>query len=338
MIGTEEQWNALTGRGYDATMALWSLQNEMGLDVLDPSGNLQEAADQALADFEAHEFAPLMYTVVETQRQGDLRRANDDPSGNDWRDSTDLVIVRYRLGLAAELAGYDLDDAALDAMAMQIVTTAILTTASQSDRSESVDDALDPDEAVMGALGDEAAELYMIAGSSEPFIDEWTTEIDYVLPPNPTDTDLYIEAWIAARPGEEDPVWQAATLAWSFVVPDISVMNPASDNFSPVWTIVEIAGIGNPLDEVTGGARVLNNILGEAGEHVDELAAINRWADPDAPILGPARATRCSGAPTSSPAVAAAATTCSAAPMKGRAAARISRTCRRTIPTSSPKL
>ena len=266
-------------------MAVFALQQAMPLDVIDPTGGLQAAADAAVDDFVDGEHAALQYTVVETMHEGDIRLADGDTSLDDWYDATDFTAVRYRIEMAAELAGLSLGAAELDELALGIVSTAVFTTAGSSDRWSEVDDELDRDPDVMAALEAEAVDAYMYAGASERPPDTTFTEVDFVLPAEPTETDRYMEAWIAAKLAPEtDVAWTLATTAWSFFVPDFSVMNPMSDDFSPLWAGVEIVGIGNPIDEAAGAFRVGSRLLNGFSDAVDaseDLGDLNRVLDTD---------------------------------------------------------
>ncbi len=278
-MGTVAQRQAVSGPSYFTAMAVWAHTQAMSLSVIDPTGRFQRVADGRLDEFLDGDYAALQYMVVETMNDGNILEFDGNTSFSDWAQSTDYTIVRYRLEMAAKLAGYDLDAATLDALALDIVATAVFTTVGAGDRSEDVDSQIEPDALVTQALGDKAVEAYVQAGtfSSEPTA--YPTEIDYYLPANATDADRYVEAWLAAKLAPDtSPAWFVTTTVWSFFVPDVTVMNPFSDDFSPLWTAIEIVGIGNPLDEGAGVLRAASNIVDGAR---DAMRASDEFAEVD---------------------------------------------------------
>ena len=284
-VGTPELRQAVSGQSYFTAIALFALEQAMPFDVIDPTGGLQAVADAQLDAFTEGEYAGLKYAVVETMHAGDIRLLDGDTSREDWMDATDFTAVRYRVEMAAELAGLSLDDATLDAIALDIVTSAVFTVASDGDCWEEVDGQMEADPAIHAALEEEAVQQYIHHGASEQPPDEWITEVDFVLPAEPTETDYYIEAWIAARHAPETDVgWTVITTAWSFFVPDLATINPMSDEFSPFWAGVEIIGIGNPIDEAAGvvrvGARILDS-FSDAANVSEDLGDLGKVLDAD---------------------------------------------------------
>ena len=261
-MGTADQRSALLGDSYSLGLAGWAAQHDMDLSILDPTGGLGRAADEQLADFADSEYAALMYAVIETMNQADISKMDGKSSRDDWLFSADPDIVRFRLEIAARLAGIELSEEQLDELTGQIINAAVFGAATDDDGRGAIDDQFDEHTGIEAALDDD-----------QP------SERDFEFPENATAADEYVQTWLEAQwEGDKGLLDYAKML----IIPDFAVMNPWSDEFHPGWAIVEVLGI-IPWTKVTKLAT-----LAKLGRHGDEMADAVRLFDEGADILGDA--------------------------------------------------
>jgi hypothetical protein len=268
-MGTVDQRSALLGEGYSFGMAAWAVQHDMDLGMLDPTGGLHQDANARLADFADDEHAALLYAVIETMNQADISKMDGKSSRDDWLNSTDPEIVRFRLEIAARLAGVDLTAAELDELTAQIVTLGVYGAATDGDGRGHVDDHFDENADIELALdNDEPAEHDVEFGDS--------------------DADQYIEDWLETQWENDRNLGDWVAM---IVLPDFEVMNPWSDEFHAGWALVEVVGLipftkvaklatlarlGSHVDEVTDAVRLLDegvDLLSDSGRVADDVAA-----------------------------------------------------------------
>ena len=270
-MGTVDQRAALLGDGYSLGLAAWAAQHDMDLSILDPTGGLGRAADEHLADFADSEYAALMYAVIETMNQADISKMDGKSSRDDWLLSTDPEIVRFRLEIAARLAGLELSEEQLDELTGQIINAAVFGAATDGDGRGSVDDQFDEHAEIETALDNDGA-----------------TERDHRFPESPSEADEYLQTWLEAQWEGDKGILDYATM---LLIPDFEVMNPWSDEFHPGWALVEVLGIvpwtkfaklatlaklGRHGDEMTDAVRLFDesaDILGDAGRISDDVVA-----------------------------------------------------------------
>ena len=206
-------------------------------------------------------------------RGADVRRHRDDEPGRHLEDGWPVVprrlavlgrpdIVRFRLEIAARLAGIELSEDQLDELTGQIINAAVFGAATDDDGRGAIDDQFDEHTGIEAALDDD-----------QP------SERDFEFPENATAADEYVQTWLEAQwEGDKGLLDYAKML----VIPDFAVMNPWSDEFHPGWAIVEVLGI-IPWTKVTKLAT-----LAKLGRHGDEMADAVRLFDEGADILGDA--------------------------------------------------
>lgn len=275
-VGSVDQRSALLSDAYSTGLAAWAVQHDMELSTLDPSGALDQEADERLAEFADSEYAGLLYAVIETMNQADITTMNGKSSKDDWLLSTDPDVVRFRLEIAANLAGIELTEDQLDALTAQIVTAAIWGAATDNDGRGTVDDQFDENADIEAAL-DERSQYVILDGEAlEELPLHLQTERDVEFGDDPSAADEYVQAWLEAQ-WEGDPgVFDYARM---ILVPDFEVMNPWSDEFHLGWAIVEIAGIV----PWTKAGKLIS--LARLGRHGDEMAEAVELFDEGAEIL-----------------------------------------------------
>ncbi|MFV0308922.1 MAG: hypothetical protein ACK5OX_14395 [Desertimonas sp.] len=258
-MGTAEQRAQLLGGGYYVALAGWATMTGTDFDYLDTTGGLSAEAERRMSEFTDDEHADLMFAVIETMDQADIDKTDGHASGDDWALASDVDAVRFRLQIAAELAGVDLTDDQLDAMTAEIAVLALFGQGAPGGARDAVNDSFDEHGAIKTAVD---------AGGD--------TERDWELPDHPTETDEYIEEWLDAEWNNDPGFFDYVGMV---VLPDFEVMNPWSDEFSPGWAIVEVIGI-IPWGKVTKLAR-----LGRLASFSDEVADVTNLVDEGADIL-----------------------------------------------------
>jgi hypothetical protein len=268
-MGTFDQRSALLGEGYSFGMAAWAVQHDMDLGMLDPTGGLRQDANARLADFADDENAALLYAVIETMNQADISKMDGKSSRDDWLNSTDPEIVRFRLDIAARLAGVDLTDAQLDEMTAQIVTLGVYGAATDGDGRGYVDDQFD-----------ENADIEVALDNDEP------AEHDIDFGDELSEADQYIKDWLETQWENDRNLGDWVAM---IVLPDFEVMNPWSDEFHAGWALVEVVGLipftkvaklatlarlGSHADQVTDAVRLLDetvDLLSDSGRVADDV-------------------------------------------------------------------
>ena len=258
-MGTVDQRSALLSDGYSIGLAAWAAQHEMDLSMLDPTGALGRVADDRLAKFADSEYAGLLYAVIETMNQADISKMDGKSSRDDWLLSTDPEIVRFRLEIAAQLAGIELSEDQLDDLTSQIITIAVFGAATTGDGRGAVDDQFDENANIETALDNDGR-----------------TERDFEFGDNPTEADQYVQTWLEAQWEGDKGILDYATM---MIIPDFAVMNPWSDDFHLGWALVEVAGI----IPWTKAGKLLT--LAKLGRHGDEMAEAVQLFDEGAEIL-----------------------------------------------------
>ena len=258
-MGTADQRSALLGDSYSFGLAAWAVRSGMDLATLDPTGTLGRVAQDRVAEFAGGEYAGLLYAVIETMNQADISEMDGKSSKDDWLLSGDPEVVRFRLEMAARLAGIELSEDQLDALTSQIITIAVFGAATDDDGRGAVDDRFDENAGIESALD---------AGGQ--------TEHDFEFPDNPSDADEYVQTWLEAQWESNPGVLDYAKM---ILVPDFNVMNPWSDEFHPGWALVEVAGI----IPWTKAGKLLT--LAKLGRHGDEVAEAMTLFDEGADIL-----------------------------------------------------
>lgn len=271
-VGTVDERSALLGPGFEFALASWATGMDLDLDLVDPTGRLQAEAKRRLEEFVAGEHADLMYALIETMNQADISKMNGKSSADDWLLSTDPDVVRFRLQIAADLAGIELTDAELDAIAADIVSIGVFGAATDGDIRGWVDDQFDEHAGIEAALDEDGAE----------------TERDWELPDNASETDQYVDGWLQAQWQGNPGIFDIAKM---LLLPDFAAMNPWSDDFSIGWAIVEVIGIVpvgkigklarvgrlfGHADEATGAARLMTDgveIFSDSRRVGDDVAA-----------------------------------------------------------------
>ena len=161
-----EQRAVAPGGSYTVlTVALTHIA-DVPLSWVDPSGDLQKQADEALESFLASGDSDLMYTVMETADQDNILRSNDNLSRSDLEAATDPERVRGLLLAWGRATGTTFGEDDLATMTASIVATAWMILGSDKEDWKDIDDTLEPEAELTSVLGDQAVEAFVNAGSS----------------------------------------------------------------------------------------------------------------------------------------------------------------------------
>lgn len=187
-----EQRAVAPGGSYTNLLIALGAMADIDLADIDSSGSLQAVADEAIDAYLSSEFAPLMYSIMETANQANILDADDKLTRDDLWAATDPAVVSGLIAAWERATGVDLPADTEQQLCASIVASAWIMLGSDNDRWKDVDDTLDREPLLQAQLTEVAVNAYVNAGVPSIFYD----------PDAPTDP---VERYIAAGGGAPFP-------------------------------------------------------------------------------------------------------------------------------------
>lgn len=155
------------GGNYDVVTIALVHMTGVTLEWLDPSGQLQERAEQAYDMLVNGQHGDLLYTVIETANEGNILDSDDRLTENDLEAATNPESVRGLLLAWGRATNTEFSDEDLAAVTATIVATAWMLLGSDRNEWKELDDTLEPETDLEALLTDQAIEAFTEAGSGD---------------------------------------------------------------------------------------------------------------------------------------------------------------------------